>query len=117
MNTGVRIQTSSLFALAVTIVSSEHHREANLVPARSTVNGTKWPVVHQPADIMLRMNGGVRERVEALRQEIGEIQKLNLAYLQTPRPDFTAMEAHTRREQRLKDIMKELKSMTAWKKP
>ena len=40
------------------------------------------------------MDGGIRERVEALRQEIGEIQKLNLAYLQTPRPDFTAMDAH-----------------------
>jgi hypothetical protein len=63
------------------------------------------------------MNGGIRERVEELRQEIGEIQKLNLAYLQTPRPDFTAMDAHARREQRLKEIMKELKSMTAWKEP
>ena len=64
---------------------------------------------------MLRMNGGVKERVEALRQEICEIQKLNLAYLQTPRPDFPAMDAHARREQRLKDIQRELKSMTAWK--
>jgi hypothetical protein len=60
---------------------------------------------------------GIRERVEALRQEIAEIQKLNLAYLQTPRPHFTAMEDHKRREQRLQDIMNELKSMTEWKKP
>jgi hypothetical protein len=59
---------------------------------------------------------GIRERVEALRQEIGKIQKLNLAYLQTPRPDFTAMGAHERREQRLKDILRELKAMTTWKK-
>jgi hypothetical protein len=59
---------------------------------------------------------GVRERVEALRQEIAEIQKLNLAYLQMPRRDFTAMDAHTRREQRLKDIQRELQSMTQWKK-
>jgi hypothetical protein len=53
----------------------------------------------------------VRERVETLRQEIAEIQKLNLEYLQTPRPDYREMDAHTRREQRLKDIMRELKSM------
>jgi hypothetical protein len=74
--------------------------------------------LHLDAYRMRAENGGdgIRERVEALRQEIGEIQKLNLAYLQTPRPDFTAMEAHTRREQRLKDIMNELKSMTTWKK-
>jgi hypothetical protein len=64
---------------------------------------------------MLRMDG-VRERVEVLRQEIGEIQKLNLAYLQTPKPDFPAMDAHVRREQRLKEIMNELKTMTQWKK-
>jgi hypothetical protein len=64
---------------------------------------------------MLRMDG-IRERVDELRQEIGEIQKLNLEYLQMPRRDFTAIEAHTRREQRLKDIMRELESMTQWKK-
>jgi len=62
------------------------------------------------------MDRGIRERVEALRQEIAEIQKLNLAYLQIPRPDFPAMDAHVRREQRLKEIMDELKSMTEWKK-
>jgi hypothetical protein len=78
-------------------------------------DGGYW-VVGQHADIMLRMDEGVRERVEALRQEIGEIQKLNLAYLQTPRPDFPAMDAQVRREQRLKDILRELKAMTAWKK-
>jgi hypothetical protein len=61
------------------------------------------------------MDGGVRERVTALRQEIAELQKLNLAYLQTPRPDFSAMDAHARRGQRLREIMDELKSMTAWK--
>jgi hypothetical protein len=62
------------------------------------------------------MDGGVRERVEVLRREIAEIQKLNLAYLQTPRPDFGAMNEHARRDQRLKEIMDELRSMTAWKK-
>ena len=30
------------------------------------------------------MDWGIRQRVEALRREIAEIQKLNLAYLQTP---------------------------------
>jgi hypothetical protein len=64
---------------------------------------------------MSRMDD-VRERVEALRQEISEIQKLNLQYLQRSRPDFAAVEAHTRRQQRLREIMKELEAMTAWKK-
>jgi len=63
------------------------------------------------------MDGGIRERVEALRREIAEIQRLNLAYLQTPRADFGAMHEHERREQRLRQIMDELKSMTEWKKP
>jgi len=63
------------------------------------------------------MDGGIRERVEALRREIAEIQELNLAYLQTPNPDFPAMSDHARREQRLKEIIRELKSMTDWKKP
>jgi hypothetical protein len=62
------------------------------------------------------MDGGIRERVETLRREIAEIQKLNLAYLQTPRPDFGAMNEHARRDQRLKEIMDELRSMAAWKK-
>jgi len=62
------------------------------------------------------MDVGIRERVEALTQEIVEIQKLNLAYLQIPRPDFPEMDAHVRREQRLKEITDELKSMTEWKK-
>ena len=63
------------------------------------------------------MHDGIRERVEALRQEIVEIQKLNLAYLQRPRPDFCAKHDHTRRAQRLREILDELKSMTDWKKP
>jgi hypothetical protein len=62
------------------------------------------------------MDGGIRQRVEVLRREIAEIQKLNLAYLQTPRPDFGAMNEHARRDQRLKEIMDELRSMIAWKK-
>jgi hypothetical protein len=62
------------------------------------------------------MDGGIRERVDALRREIAEIQKLNLAYLQMPRPDFNAMNDHARRDQRLKEIMGELRSMTEWKK-
>jgi hypothetical protein len=63
------------------------------------------------------MDGGIRERVEVLRQEIAEIQKLTLAYLQMPRPDFIAMNDHARRDQRLKEIMDKLKSTTDWKKP
>jgi hypothetical protein len=60
--------------------------------------------------------GSIRERVEALRQEIAELQKLNLEYLQMRRADFPAMHAQTRREQRLREIMDELKAMTVWKK-
>jgi hypothetical protein len=52
----------------------------------------------------LCMNGHTRERVEVLRREIAEIQKLNLAYLQMPRPGFTEMSDHDRREQRLREI-------------
>ena len=63
------------------------------------------------------MDGDIRKRVEALRREIAEIQKLNLAYLQMPRPDFSAMNDHARRHARLREIMDELKSMTDWKKP
>jgi len=63
------------------------------------------------------MNGGIRERVEALRREIAEIQELNLAYLRVPRPHASATADHQRREQRLKAIMNELKFMTEWKKP
>jgi hypothetical protein len=62
------------------------------------------------------MGEGIRERVEELRREIAELQKLNLAYLQTPKPDFSAMNDHARREQRLREIMNELQSMTDWKK-
>ena len=67
--------------------------------------------------IMRCMDGDIRDRVEALRREIAELQKLNLAYLQRPRPGFTEMNDHARREQRLKEIMAELKSMTEWKTP
>ncbi len=63
------------------------------------------------------MEGGIRERVEELRLEIAEIQKRNLAFLQMPRPDFMALHDHERRQQRLREIMDELKSMTDWKKP
>jgi hypothetical protein len=51
------------------------------------------------------MDGDIRERVEALRREIAELQRLNLAYLQTPRQGFVAVHDHARREQRLREIM------------
>ena len=62
------------------------------------------------------MDGGIRERVEALRREIAEIQGLNLEYLRLPRRDCPATSDHERRVQRLKEIMEELRSMTGWKK-
>jgi hypothetical protein len=63
------------------------------------------------------MYGDVPGRVEALRREIAHIQRLNHEYLQKPSPHPVAMNDHARREQRLEEIMHELKSMTEWKKP
>ena len=63
------------------------------------------------------MDRGIRERVEVLRREIAEIQRLNLEYLQLSGWQPVAVSDHARREQRLKEIMNELKSMTDWKKP
>jgi hypothetical protein len=62
------------------------------------------------------MGGTIRERVNALRREIAEIQKLNLAYRQRPGPYSTAAGDYERRELRLREIMDELKSMVDWKK-
>jgi hypothetical protein len=63
------------------------------------------------------MSEDIRERVEALRREIAHIQSLNLEYLQKPSTHPVARNDHARREQRLKEIMHELKSMTEWKRP
>jgi hypothetical protein len=63
------------------------------------------------------MHDGIRERVETLRREIAELQRLNLEYLQRPRPGFVEMNDHTRREERLREILDELRSMTEWKRP
>ena len=63
------------------------------------------------------MGGDIGERVEALRREIAHIQRLNLEYLQEPSPHPVAASDRVRRQQRLKEIMRELKSMTDWKKP
>ena len=62
------------------------------------------------------MDAGIRERVEELRREIAELHRQNLAYLQAPRQHFLATSDHQRREQRLSEIMDELRSMTDWKK-
>jgi phage/plasmid-associated DNA primase len=63
------------------------------------------------------MDGGIQERVETLRREIAEIQKLNLAHLQTPQANIRALYEYQRRQERLQQIMDELKSMSDWKKP
>jgi hypothetical protein len=62
------------------------------------------------------MNAGVRERIEELRRQIAVIQKLNLAYLQTPKPSFAAMNEHARCGQKLMEIMEELRAMTESKR-
>ena len=51
------------------------------------------------------MDRGIRARVEALRREIAEIQKLNQEYFQKPRLYTTATGDHERREQRLREII------------
>ena len=68
------------------------------------------------ADMICLMNAGVRERIEELRRQIAVIQKLNLAYLQTPKPSFAAVNEHARRGQKLMEIMEELRAMTESKK-
>jgi hypothetical protein len=90
-------------------------------------SGTNWPRESGPRmgvigrsvelPIMSCMDWDTRDRVEALRREIAELQRLNLAYWQMPRPHPVAMHDHERREQRLREIMDELKSMTEWKRP
>jgi hypothetical protein len=96
---------SQEIAQARTKNSSASNRRHRLIPLRYGLERN------------LGMHDGIRERVEALRLEIAELQRLNLEYLQRPRPDFGVQHDHTRREQRLREIMDELKSMTAWKKP
>ena len=68
------------------------------------------------ADIICLMNAGVRERIEELRRQIAVIQKLNLAYLQTPKPSFAAVNEHARRGQKLMEIMEELRAKTESKR-
>jgi len=67
----------------------------------------------------------VAERIKKLRDEIAEIRKANVQYLQNTatRPQSrqgwhnVAKEAeHERRLQRLLEIVQELKSLTDWKK-
>jgi hypothetical protein len=62
------------------------------------------------------MDEGIQGRVEALRREIAEIQRLNLAHLQRLRWSAETMNDHERRDQGLREIMHELESMTDWKK-
>ena len=65
----------------------------------------------------MTLDGGISERVDALRREIAEIQRLNLAYLQMPRPHPVAMKDHAKHGHRLRELMNELESVTDWKKP
>jgi hypothetical protein len=58
----------------------------------------------------------IQERVEALRREIAEIQKLNQACPQSRRKSAASYE-HYGRQERLQQIMDELKSMTSGRNP
>ncbi len=64
------------------------------------------------------------ERIKNLRDEIAEIRKADVQYLQTAsRPasrlgwhNLAKQAEHQRRLQRLQEIVEELKSLTDWKK-
>jgi hypothetical protein len=61
------------------------------------------------------MQEPIIERVKRLREEIAELNKLNRAYLKTPK--YGSAEAdHERGLQRLQEIVDELNSLTDWKK-
>lgn len=58
----------------------------------------------------------ITERIAELRKEIAQISTLNrLESRSVPYQDREAM--RQRREERLKEIMDELRSLTNWKKP
>lgn len=57
------------------------------------------------------MDGSIRQRVIQLRREVAEIARLSMEYLQTPRPAPAEKRDQQSREQRLKEIMDELKSI------
>jgi hemolysin activation/secretion protein len=72
---------------------------------------------HKEAPERLDMGGDIRERVEALRREIAPHSKVKPEVPSEAQPHPVAASDHVRRQQRLKQIMRELKSMTDWKKP
>ncbi|HEX8815643.1 MAG TPA: hypothetical protein VF753_09095 [Terriglobales bacterium] len=57
------------------------------------------------------MNADIRKRIEALKREIVEIQQRNLKHSQTPQPNLMAFYNHRRRQERLQQIMEELRAM------
>jgi len=59
----------------------------------------------------------VKERIRKLREEIAQISEDSRLYLQSGKTLPAAAAVQQRRMQRLQAILKELDSLTEWKKP
>jgi hypothetical protein len=62
------------------------------------------------------MQEAMKERVAKLREEIEQIREANRKYLRMGRRRWDAESAHQRRGERLREILKELASLTDWRK-
>jgi hypothetical protein len=62
------------------------------------------------------MQNPVKERIVKLREEIAQISEANRLYMQVGKRLPGAAGDHTRRLQRLQDILDELAALTDWKK-
>jgi hypothetical protein len=62
------------------------------------------------------MQEAIKERVRKLREEIAQISQESHLYAQGGKRMSTAAAEQERRIERLEEILKELKSLTDWKK-
>ena len=62
------------------------------------------------------MQQPVKERIRKMREEIAQISEENRLYAQGGKRMSTAAAEQERRIQRLEEILKELNSLTDWKK-
>ncbi len=59
----------------------------------------------------------ITERIKKLRQEIAQMREAEREYVKKRYKGTDEEAAHTRRLQRLQEILDELASLTDWKKP
>lgn len=64
----------------------------------------------------MAMQNPVKDRILKLREEIAAISEANRLYMQGGRKVPGAAADHSRRLQRLQDILDELAALTDWKK-